>query len=109
MRLSKVLIFIIFVSMIGYACADTDEDDELYELLEDIIFFIAGVMWRSCMDNEKCASVAIPTVIAIACILLVIRFIHWCIYGYQYEDDDYYSKSKLRRGFAFGAGYLARI
>ena len=110
MKLTRVLFLVIFLSMLGYAYAETDEDDELLELLTDITFFIAGALWRTCMDNDKCATVAIPTVLVIGLLVLVFTLVHRCVYGSKYDDDDYeYSRPKLRRGFAFGAGYLAGI
>ena len=99
------------MSLFVFVKADADEDecDFFCELLTDLIFFVAGMMWRSCMDSPECSAVTIPVVFGIVILIVVVSLVLRMIYGDEYfrdRDDSYYDVPKARRAVAFGAGYM---
>ena len=91
------------------ANAEEDECDFFCELLTDFIFFVAGMMWRSCMDTPECSAVVIPVFFGIVILIVIVSLVLRMIYGNEYfrdRNNSYYDVPKARRVVAFGAGYM---
>lgn len=105
---TKIISFLIIISLCTYVKADSNEEecDAICELFWDIASFIAGMMWRACMDSPECRMVAIPTVFGLFVFLIAISLIMKCIYGDKYDKKYEYEGPNPRRVVAFGAGYI---
>tara|TARA_B100001093_G_C25994866_1_gene663068 strand:- start:156 stop:476 length:321 start_codon:yes stop_codon:yes gene_type:complete len=106
--MNKILSFLIIISLFAYVNANADVDEEecdaMCEIFLDIVYFIAGMMWRTCMENEECSSIAVPTVI----ILFVISIVVFLVMDRNNDEEYEYKMPKARRAFAFGAGYICK-
>ena len=105
---TKIISLIIIISFFAYVNADSDEKecDAICELFWDAVSFIAGMLWRACMDSPECRMVAIPTVLVLGGVSLFIALVMKCIYGHKHVDEPTYHIPKARRAVAFGAGYM---